>query len=77
MPVYEYICRDCRQQFESRVASFRDADTVRCVSCSGENIIRSVSRVAFVGRDSDIPVRAVESSGGGCCGGSCGCGHRA
>ena len=57
MPVYEYVCEDCNAQFQKRVPSFKDADTVACQSCSSSNIQRMISRVAFVGGGSrDIPV---------------------
>ncbi len=76
MPVYEYVCSDCETRFERRVA-WSAADSVDCTACGGSHVRRAVSRVALMGSDSrEIPVQA--GSGGGCCGGSCGCGgHRA
>ncbi len=73
MPVYEYVCQDCNARFQKRVASFNDADGVSCDSCSGSNIHRMISRVAFLGASHEIPVTSGAGASGGCCGGSCGC----
>jgi putative FmdB family regulatory protein len=76
MPVYEYVCQDCNTRFQKRVATFKLADSVSCESCSGSNIHRTISKVAFLGASRDIPVTSGAPSAGGCCGGSCGCrGH--
>lgn len=77
MPLYEYVCTDCNTRFDALVRSVATADSVSCESCSGQNVRRLISRFATVGgfddqaTASDFQVR----SGGGCCGGSCGCGH--
>jgi len=75
MPVYEYVCQDCKDRFDARVASFEEADGARCRSCSSANVRRLVSRVAFMSVGSDIPLSASSSGSDGCCGGSCGCRH--
>lgn len=74
MPVYEYICKDCNRKFDALVPNLSVADSTRCRHCSGHNLRRVVSSFAMIGGvdDSVIPV---QSSSGGCCGGSCGCGH--
>lgn len=48
MPIYEYLCPDCRQQvsiFFRSIARAADAQA-RCPHCEGERLQRLVSRVA-------------------------------
>jgi putative FmdB family regulatory protein len=40
MPLYEYECRTCRQQFEALV---RTGDTPACPSCHGTDLERLLS----------------------------------
>ena len=73
MPSYEFRCRTCGATFtESRPMSESSApaacpdgheDTVRLLGVAG--VMRSPGRGAPI---------AAPTSGGGCCGGSCGCG---
>jgi putative FmdB family regulatory protein len=76
MPVYEYVCQDCNARFDTRVSSWSEADSAECRSCASDNVRRLISRVAFMPTGSDIPMaQSSAASGGGCCGGACGCGH--
>lgn len=76
MALYEYLCLDCRTSFELRRA-MGEAD--RSVTCpSGHTEVRrklstfvSVGATASAGADRPGPA----ASGGGCCGGACGCGR--
>jgi putative FmdB family regulatory protein len=72
--LYEYVCRDCDTSFELRRA-MGDAD--REVSCpTGHlNVRRKLSVFASVGAGapSAAPSMPAVRSGGGCCGGACGC----
>lgn len=76
MPLYEYVCKDCDTRFDALVRS-SEAHSVSCESCSGRNVRRLISGFATVGGFDDQFATAdfKASSGGGCCGGSCGCGH--
>ncbi len=74
MPVYEYVCSECNDRFDRLVRRFDEADTVRCEAGDSHHVRRVVSGFAVVG-GLDQPVTSMPSSGGGCCGGSCGCGH--
>ena len=76
MPVYEYICDDCNERFELRVASFNYANSAECRSCESTNVRRQISKVAFMPTGRDIPMSNAAPSGG-CCGGGCGCGGHA
>jgi len=43
MPLYEYICMDCRTQFDA-LRSMSEADaTIACQDCQGENTSRMLS----------------------------------
>ncbi len=74
MPVYDYVCNTCSDAFDTLVRSFSAADDVTCVNCDSSDVRRVPSRFASIG-GLDEPMTPVQSSGGGCCGGSCGCGH--
>ena len=71
MPIYEYRCRGCQQDFERYVASPRAAD-VACPECQSGDVMRKLS---VFGMKSDGPVASMAgmSGGGGCCGGGCSC----
>lgn len=68
MPIYEYVCLDCRQRFEA-LRSMKDADAqISCESCQSEHTARCVT-VFFAHGDGKV----VAGGGGcaGCAGGSC------
>jgi putative FmdB family regulatory protein len=76
MPLYEYECQDCHGKFDALVRSFSAADEVECQDCSSVNVKRLVSKFAVAGFDDPLTASAVTGTGGGgCCGGSCGCGN--
>lgn len=77
MPIYEYICRDCRADFELLTASSRrDAPETVCPQCGQTKIARKISLMAQpVVKGSTINGRAEAfdcGAPGGCCGGACG-----
>ena len=76
MAFYEYVCRACDESFELR-RSIVDAD--RDVTCPNghTDVRRKLSVFASVGSApaAGMPVPTARPSGGGCCGGGCGCGH--
>jgi putative FmdB family regulatory protein len=75
MPLYEYQCSDCHTRFELLV-SFADADNgIVCQKCHSEHVRRLVSAFATTHKDAAISNTDFATSSGGCCGGSCGCGH--
>jgi putative FmdB family regulatory protein len=78
MPVYEFVCRNCQTHFDTLVASFKAADDVTCRACESDDVRRLVSTFAVSGFDDTMVATgslAGDAGGGGCCGGSCGCGH--
>ena len=44
MPLFEYICHDCGQEFEEMAPSSDDSK-VRCPACQSANIQRQMSAV--------------------------------
>ena len=75
MPVYEYVCKECETKFDRLVRS-GGGEEITCTSCSSPRVRRLVSSFAMVGGfDDTFVARDANAGGGGCCGGSCGCGH--
>ena len=78
MPLYEYRCNDCTATFEVlRPMGQRELSAV-CPACESMASMPLISRVA-ASRPSGAGATATAttaraSEGGGCCGGSCGCG---
>lgn len=50
MPIYEYICLDCRKRVNVFFRTFSEAsdDAARCPNCNGARLRRLVSRVAVL-----------------------------
>lgn len=71
MPTYEYLCRDCGEHFDMRRPMSASADPASCPQGHGDTV-KLLSTVALAGRSVASSVAA--PSGGGCCGGACGCG---
>ena len=70
MPIYEYRCKQCEQDFEKYVPGA--ATAVACPSCASGEVMRklSVFGLKTVGNFMPSPT----GGGGGCCGGGgCGC----
>jgi putative FmdB family regulatory protein len=66
MPIYEFVCMECESHYEELVPMGEDVD---CPDCGSANVRKQFSVFAAHG------VETGASFGGGCCGGSCGCGH--
>jgi len=74
MPIYEYICVDCKSQFEKIVINRQQE--ISCPKCSSKKatIQLSVFSSAIAGGSSKSSSGSGSSgSGGACCGGGCGC----
>ena len=70
MPIYEYICDDCKSQFEKIVINRQQE--ISCPKCSSNKATIQLS--VFSSAISGSPKSSSGSSGGGsCCGGGCGC----
>lgn len=70
MPIYEYVCQDCKKEFEViRPMSQADAP-MTCATCGGENIKRKLALVTAMSGG-----HAVAGASGGAACGSCAGGH--
>lgn len=69
MPIYEYACMECERHFDELVR--KDDQVIACPSCSATNVVKQLSTFAVAG----VSTQPSFGGGGGCCGGSCGCGH--
>jgi len=72
MPIYEYVCMECESHFEELV---RNGEAVSCPDCDASNVRKQFSVFATHGTAEQPSFGGTMPSGGGCCGGSCGCGH--
>jgi len=43
MPVFEYVCRACGEEFEA--LCLRDGETVACPACDSRDLKKKISRV--------------------------------
>jgi len=75
MPIYEYTCKDCQNEFES-LRSMSQADArIICNSCGSDNTRRKPS-VCYAESGGKAVAGSAPSTCGSCAGGSCsGCSH--
>jgi putative FmdB family regulatory protein len=78
MPIYEYICDDCETSFERIVLN--RAQEIACPKCAGKKNTIQLSVFSAPGGNggsngigASTQASPVTRSGGGCCGGGCGC----
>jgi putative FmdB family regulatory protein len=71
MPIYEYICEDCKAQFEKIVINKQQE--ISCPKCASKNATIQLSVFARAGSGGSSAPSGSSSGGGGCCGGGCGC----
>jgi len=75
MPLYEYFCPTCGHKFEKLQPM--TANGADCTNCE-QPARRAISVFAAVSKGGEEPAAMSPLpplSGGGCCGGGCGCGH--
>ncbi|HEY2546701.1 MAG TPA: zinc ribbon domain-containing protein [Candidatus Acidoferrum sp.] len=73
MPIYEYICDDCKAEFEKIVINKQQE--IACPKCASKKATIQLSVFATAnGSSSGGPSSSSSGGGGGaCCGGGCGC----
>ena len=69
MPIYEYVCMECESHFEELV---RNGEQPDCPDCGAANVRKQFSVFSAHGTAAESTFSG--GAGGGCCGGSCGCG---
>jgi len=47
MPIYEYLCRDCRHHFEILTTSSAGVDIVKCPQCGSVKTAKTISASNF------------------------------
>ena len=47
MPIYEYVCRDCKKHFEVLTTSSGSGDTVKCPECGSLDVTKTISATNF------------------------------
>jgi putative FmdB family regulatory protein len=62
MPIYEFCCQDCREEFEEFFHSSSQKKDVVCAKCGSANVRKKVSLFGMAGKNGD----SAPSSGGGC-----------
>ncbi|HEX6871422.1 MAG TPA: zinc ribbon domain-containing protein [Micromonosporaceae bacterium] len=73
MPRYDYRCRACGDTFEVSRSISAERTTAVCPQ-GHDDTVKLLSTVALTGRTSGGGTAAApRPTGGGCCGGACGC----
>ncbi len=67
MPIYEFICNDCGEEFEELVRSTSSTEGVTCPRCQGELVTKKIS--VFAAR---VTGGSTSSGWGGSTSSSCG-----
>jgi putative FmdB family regulatory protein len=79
MPTYEFRCRACWDTFEVTRRMIDSAEPATCPA-GHDDTVKLLSAVPVTGRaaagttPAAAPATPATGSGGGCCGGACGCG---
>ncbi len=47
MPIYEYVCRDCKKHFEELTTSAHDTKPVKCPKCGSMKVAKTISASSF------------------------------
>ena len=63
MPLYEYECSDCGQEFEVLVLG--SDETIKCANCDSENIGKQFSTFGLASSNGSPKISESEDSG--CC----------
>lgn len=45
MPIYEYQCVDCGEEFERLVRSMFSKDTITCPTCGSDHVAKALSLI--------------------------------
>ncbi len=43
MPIFEFVCESCGEEFEELVRSFSDTSQVSCPQCNSEQVKKKIS----------------------------------
>jgi len=73
MPIYEYCCQECGEDFEKMTTMSARDEKAACPKCGSKKTLRKLSSVAVGNGGSPV---AAASGGGHTHSGMCGCGRR-
>ena len=73
MPMFEYRCGDCNEQFEAFVTTARAAE---CPACQGANLVKLLSSPGMVGASNGSRSQGSLPMAGGCGAGGASCACR-
>ncbi len=67
MPIYEYVCQDCKKEFEVLKMSIKAEASVQCPACQSTDIRKAMSAGSFRMHSdgSSLPACGAPTSGGG------------
>ncbi len=68
MPIYEYRCMECEEEFETLVLG--SAEDIKCPKCSSPNLKRLMSACGFKS-DGEFTSSSGPSACASCSGGNC------
>jgi putative FmdB family regulatory protein len=66
MPIYEYVCLDCKNEFEIIRTMSQSDSPLACESCGGERVKRKLAVIHAMSGG-----HAISGTSGGCSCGSC------
>lgn len=49
MPIYTYVCRQCRQPFERKLRMSQAGDAQKCPACDSLNTRKTIGKIAVGG----------------------------
>jgi len=70
MPIYEYVCCKCDNQFEALIRSQKDTQELECPKCRHKKVNKIFSTFATAGTEKG-PKGGGSHSCGSCGGGTC------
>jgi len=65
MPIFEYLCDDCGNQFEKLVRRSEEADRTECPSCGRDHVTTRIS--SFAARTNGAAKETLPSCPSGMC----------
>jgi putative FmdB family regulatory protein len=69
VPIYEYACSDCKENFEKLVKSMSSDEKIACPKCGSKKTSRSLSVFAVGAEGAKSKSSAASAPGCGRCGG--------
>ena len=70
MPIYEYLCLQCENEFEDLIRNKADEEALECPACGSKKLTKQMSAFGVQG-SVEKPITAGSSSCSGCTASSC------